>query len=151
MPFTHILVATDFNESADNALALAIEFSAQFKARLTLVHCWEAPTFAYGAEVYAVADVSTPIQAAASRRLQEALVALRARVPEAEGLLRCGPAWEEILAAATELQADLIVVGTHGRQGLSHLLIGSVAERVVRMARVPVLSVRKAELPKAPG
>jgi nucleotide-binding universal stress UspA family protein len=52
---------------------------------------------------------------------------------------------EDIVRLATEVQADLIVVGTHGRRGLSHLLLGSVAERVIRTAPCPVLTVRRAE------
>jgi nucleotide-binding universal stress UspA family protein len=142
MPFKHTLVATDFSESAKKALELAIEISRKFGTRLTLVHCWEPPSYAYGSGLYAPVDTMTPMQEAAASCLQEALVDLKTDIPEAEVLLRTGQAWEEILAAAKQIGADLIVVGTHGRRGLDHVLMGSVAEKVVRMARVPVLTVR---------
>jgi nucleotide-binding universal stress UspA family protein len=69
------------------------------------------------------------------------LVELKKRFPEATSVLRSGTAWEEILLAASESKTDLIVLGTHGRRGLGRLLLGSVAEKVVRMARLPVLTV----------
>ncbi len=64
----------------------------------------------------------------------------RGIAPEPNG--GCIVGWEEILAAAAETQADLIVMGTHGRRGFVHALLGRVAERVVRMSPVPVLTVR---------
>jgi nucleotide-binding universal stress UspA family protein len=144
MSFKRIVVATDFSESAQCAVNLAIELSQKFNAGLTLVHCWEAPTYAYGGGLYASVDVITPIERAASRCLEEALIELKTCVPEAASMLRSGPAWEEILLAAAEAHADLIVVGTHGRRGLTRALLGSVAERVVRMAQLPVLTVHGA-------
>jgi nucleotide-binding universal stress UspA family protein len=80
----------------------------------------------------------------ARRALDEALSALRDRVPRLEGILRMGVPWEEILKAIAETHADLVVMGTHGRRGISHALIGSVAEKVVRASPVPVLSVHAA-------
>jgi nucleotide-binding universal stress UspA family protein len=141
MTLAKILVATDFSESARPALDLAVEMARKFEADLTLVHCWEAPSYSYGGGLYVPVDLITPIEKGASRALEEALTELKKRLPAAKGMLRSGSAWEEILAAATEIHADLIVVGTHGRRGLNRMLLGSVAEKVVRMARVPVLSV----------
>jgi nucleotide-binding universal stress UspA family protein len=141
MIFEHILVATDFSESAQKALDLAVDLSKNFGAEITLVHCWEAPTYSYGGGMYVGVDVVTPIETSASGCLEEALVLLQKRMPAAKSVLRCGPAWEEILLAGAEIQADLIVVGTHGRRGLNRALLGSVAEKVVRMAEVPVLTV----------
>jgi nucleotide-binding universal stress UspA family protein len=60
----------------------------------------------------------------------------------AEGVLGIGSAWQNILSVAKELKADVIVLGTHGRSGVMHALLGSVAEKVVRLSPVPVLTVR---------
>lgn len=136
-----ILVATDFSDCARSALDLAVELALKLDAGLTLVHSWEAPTYSYGGGLYVPVDLITPIEQGATKALGEALVTLQQRLPQAKSTLRNGPAWQEILAAAVEAHADLIVVGTHGRQGLSRALLGSVAEKVVRMARVPVLTV----------
>ena len=148
MSFERIVVATDFSEPAQCAVDLAIEMAHKFNAGLTLVHCWEAPSYSYGGGLYASVDAITPIEQAASRCLEEALTELKTRVPEATSMLRSGQAWEEILLAAAEAHADLIVVGTHGRRGLTRALLGSVAERVVRMAQLPVLTVHGARKPK---
>jgi nucleotide-binding universal stress UspA family protein len=144
MTFKHIVVATDFSESAEHALELAAEMALKFEAALTLVHSWEAPSYSYGGGLYVPVDLITPIEEAARKRLAEALLTLKQRVPNADSSLRSGPAWQEILTAASELDADLIVVGTHGRRGLNRALLGSVAEKVVRMADVPVLTVHGA-------
>ena len=141
MAFKHILVATDFGDSSQGALDLAVELAQKFAASLTLVHSWEAPTYSYGGAYYLPADLITPIEEAARKHLQNAITALGQRVPNAKSVLRLGPAWEEILSAAREAEADLIVLGTHGRRGLDRALLGSVAEKVVRMAEVPVLTV----------
>jgi nucleotide-binding universal stress UspA family protein len=141
MTFGHILVATDFTESAQCAVDLAVEMCHKFAADLTLVHCWEAPSYSYGGGLYVPVDLITPIEKGASRALEEALTELKKRIPGAKSVLRSGSAWEEILVTATAIQADLIVVGTHGRRGLNRALLGSVAEKVVRMAEMPVLTV----------
>jgi nucleotide-binding universal stress UspA family protein len=142
MSFGHILVASDFSDSAQRALDLALEMARKFEAHLTLVHCWEAPSYSYGGGLYVPVDLITPIEEGANRALEAALAELRKRFPTAKGMLRSGSAWEEIIAAASEVHADLIVLGTHGRRGLNRMLLGSVAEKVVRMAEVPVLTAR---------
>lgn len=87
-------------------------------------------------------DMLSPVLEAAERSLAEALAALHARMPAASSMLRSGSAAAEIIAAARETGSDLVVIGTHGRTGVKHLLMGSVAERVVRASLVPVLTVR---------
>jgi len=141
MTFNNIVVATDFSEPSQRALELAVELAQTFKAELTLVHSWEAPSYSYGGGLYLPVDLITPIQQAAVAHLEKALTELKLRAPQAKSMLRTGPAWQEVLDAATELHADLIVLGTHGRRGLNRALLGSVAEKVVRMATVPVLTV----------
>lgn len=143
--FKQIVVATDFSEVSQHALELAVDIASRFNAQLTLVHSWEAPAFAYGGGITIPIDWVTPIQQAAEARLEQTLQELRLRLPTATASFRCGLAWEEILAAASEVGADLLVLGTHGRRGLSRALLGSVAEKVVRLASVPVLTVHEPE------
>jgi nucleotide-binding universal stress UspA family protein len=139
MPFKQILVATDFSESADRALDLAVEMAQKFDAGLTLVHSWEIP-YSYGDALISV-DFITPLQDAANKQLEATLAELKQRFPNAKAVLRTGSPWQEVLTAATEADADLIVLGTHGRRGISRALLGSVAEKVVRLAEMPVLTV----------
>ena len=87
-------------------------------------------------------DFVTPIREASQKELSTAFAALQRTGCEARAQLTCGVAWSEILAEAEEQKAELIVMGTHGRRGVMHALIGSVAEKVVRMSNVPVLTVR---------
>lgn len=141
MSFERILVATDFSDSARRALELALRIAEKFGSELTLVHSWEAPDYSYAAGLYLPLDVIAPIERAAIARLDEAFTELRQRFPAAKSLLRSGVAWEEVLGGATQVNADLIVMGTHGRRGVERALLGSVAEKVVRMSRVPVLTV----------
>jgi len=144
MTFERILVATDFSDSSQQALELALRIAEKFGSELTLVHSWEAPNYSYAAGLYFPLDVVAPIERAAVARLEEATTQLRLRFPMAKSLLRAGVPWEELLSAATQIKADLIVMGTHGRRGLERALLGSVAEKVVRMARVPVLTAHGA-------
>jgi nucleotide-binding universal stress UspA family protein len=75
--------------------------------------------------------------------LESALRDLKAKWPGSTALFKRGVAWRQILLAIEETAADLVVMGTHGRQGLSRALIGSIAEKVVRLSPVPVLTVRE--------
>ena len=143
---TKILVATDFSEPSDAAYAYGRELALNFGARLTVLHIVENIQMRVsGSDGF---DYSSPglqqdIEAAARAHLQ-AMVAI-----EAGGRLRLEPV---VLASNTPSHAivdyanrtgvDLIVMGTHGRGAVAHLLMGSVAERVVRTAPCPVLTVR---------
>jgi len=144
MSFERILVATDFSNSSQRALELAVGIADQFGSELTLVHSWEAPDYSYAAGLYVPVDVVAPIERAAVARLEDATTELKQRFPKAKSLLRAGVPWEQVLASATQTKADLIVMGTHGRRGLERALLGSVAEKVVRMSPVPVLTVHGA-------
>jgi nucleotide-binding universal stress UspA family protein len=141
--FRHVLVATDFSDCSSEAIDVAIELARRYDAALTLLHVYEVPSYAYGEMVYAPIDFVTPIREAAEKSLKSAHAELAQRFPGAKSVLRAGAAWEQIVGAVQELKADLVVVGTHGRRGLSHALLGSVAERVVQRSLVPVLTVRR--------
>jgi nucleotide-binding universal stress UspA family protein len=145
MSFARILVASDFSDSSLQALEYALLIAEKFGSELTLLHCWEAPNYSYAAGLNFPIDVTTSIERAATARLAEATAQLKLRFPGAKSVLRAGVPWREVLTTAEELKADLIVMGTQGRQGFERALLGSVAEKVVRMARVPVLSVHGAK------
>jgi nucleotide-binding universal stress UspA family protein len=136
-----ILVPHDFSDTAQCAVSYALDFAEKFGARVTIVHAYEYPVLSFPEGPALTGDLVRQIQAAAEAALVG--VVSRARRPgvEIESVLRQGTVWSEILAAAVEVKADLIVIGTHGRRGLSRALLGSVAEKVVRMAPCPVLTV----------
>ncbi len=132
--FNAILHPTDFSEISKYALPYAIEFAKKYNARLDILHVLELP---YGA--ISLADE-------AMRSAQESL---RALIPQKqrEGIeivpiIKRGKASEEIVKVATDRGTDLIVLATHGHSGLEHALLGSTAERVVRKAPCPVLTIR---------
>jgi nucleotide-binding universal stress UspA family protein len=138
----HILVPIDFEPSSLRALAVATDLALRFDARMTVLHAWDLPIYAYSSEPYLSTDLWGAIEEAARKQLDETLAGVRKQLPRAEALLVRGRPADEILSAAERLKADFIVVGTHGRSGLNHILLGSVAEKVVRGSPVPVLSVR---------
>lgn len=120
---------------------MAIDLALAFDAKLTLVHAWEIPTYAYAGMSLFPLDVWTVIEQAAKEQLASTLAAVRKQLPRAESVLANGRAAVEILGVADRLKADLIVMGTHGRQGVGRVFLGSVAERVVRASPVAVLTI----------
>jgi nucleotide-binding universal stress UspA family protein len=139
----HILVPTDLSDGAEEALDFACELAQQFGATIHLLHVIGVPTF--GVPELGVALTSTVIDSMV-RDNQIALEQLADRKRHAatfgQVLLRTGDARDLINRTAKEINADLIVMGTHGRRGVSRALLGSVTESVVRTAPCPVLTVR---------
>jgi universal stress protein A len=133
---SRILVATDFSADAARALDYAVELAHRFGAEVIVLHVHEVVDLVPGA---AAAD---QLRAAAQEELERSAAALRGRDVRVRSLLRAGAPSTEILRAAETEGADLLVVGTHGHTGLARLLLGSVAERIVRGAVAPVLTVR---------
>jgi nucleotide-binding universal stress UspA family protein len=142
--YRHILVPVDFERSSQRALEVGTDLAITFDAKLTIFHAWETPAFVY-AGAYVSPEVWRAIEEAARRQLDSTLAKVRERLPRAQAHLACGSAAYEILGAVEKLGADLIVIGTHGRHGMSRLVLGSVAEKVVRGSSVPVLTVRGGE------
>ena len=140
--FRHILVATDFSETSEQALALAIDMARESGCEMTVVHTCEIPTFIYTGQAFTAVDLMQPITEFAEKKLETFMSSVRDRYARAKGMLQVGTAWEQILAAAAEICADLVVIGTHGRTGIAHAVVGSVAEKVVRLSPIPVLTVR---------
>lgn len=150
-----ILVPTDFSTASQQALDYAIEFSRTLKAELILLHAVEPAYFTGATGVYGVGFDSGLVQQQIESAAREQLARLAARLKEKRLAVRTalslGPPAGAITAAAGKLKPDLIVMATHGRTGLSHALLGSVAERVVRTAPCPVLTIppkRTAASPK---
>ncbi len=151
MPFKHVLVATDFQASSQRAVEVAASLAQASGGELTVEHTFEIPSYAYVGTEYATVDVLGPLELAARQSLEAQVRALRDQGVKARGVLRRGAVWEHILDEAKQSKADLIVIGTHGRRGVARALIGSVAEKVVRMSPVPVLTVHGAEEATATG
>lgn len=139
-----ILVAMDFEEPSRSALRAAQAIGAGLGAPIVLVHVYRLPLYAYPAidPVPVPPPMAFAPEIAAAAR--EALSELGATfgIPASDTFVREGDPVDEILALAATLDARIIALGTHGRRGLAHVLLGSVAEQVVRRATVPVLTVR---------
>ena len=144
-----ILVATDFSDTSDHALDYAIELAKSLGADVTVMHAYELPVYGFpdGAMI-ATVEMATRLMNAAQDALGKTCEARAGRGVKLARVLRQGVAWEEIHSVAEEIGADLIVVGTRGRKGLAHALLGSVAEKVIRTATRPVLTIHAAPASK---
>jgi universal stress protein A len=138
-----VLCPTDFSPTADHAAELAAEMAMKFGADLVLLHVipdLSYPLRSFGA-VTAYPHLREELHLRAKEELDKHAATLKAGKPVTTEL-RDGAAHEAILACAKERGADLIVLGTHGHTGFKHMLLGSTAEKVVRTAACPVLTVR---------
>lgn len=137
-----ILVPTDFSEYSKKALKYAVSVAEQFGAKITLLHVIE-PAVTYPDAGYPVLVESDRIMPAA-RAVADQICEEENCNPQLfrETLVQEGIPYQEITNTAKTLKADLIVIATHGRTGLAHVLLGSTTERVVRHAPCPVLVVR---------
>lgn len=140
MGFRHILVPVDFGEPSEHAVDLALTMAARFDARVTLLHVAWMPPYYYSAYAEGLAFPTDEMETRARTALDEMLAKAKKRYEKVDGLLVPGMAWEKIIEAIGTTGADLVVVGTHGRRGLSRVFLGSVAEKVVRHSPVPVLT-----------
>ena len=141
-----ILVPIDFSECSKKALKYAVPLAKQHDAAITLLYVIPNVPYAngeYGAIDYA--SVEDELSVTGKNQLARFAAAELQNGVRAETLVRIGSAAIEIISAAKSLAADLIVVSTHGRTGLKHVLLGSVAEHIVRHAPCPVLVVREQE------
>jgi nucleotide-binding universal stress UspA family protein len=145
----NVLVATDFGEASDAALTYGRTLAGRFGAKLHVLHVAQNLYLnAFGAENFAAIapTLQQELEAAARKQLDELLVDSDKSGPPAIGVLLTAPSPAFAIADyAREHDIDLIVMGTHGRGAISHFLMGSVAERVVRMAPCPVLTVKHPE------
>jgi universal stress protein A len=137
MAIRHLLSPTDFSAHAKQAVTFASELAQRFGVKLSLLHVVEVP-------VYAI-EVALPL----GELERDARLELARLIPEADAahvdvtrLVELGVPYQKILETAKAEQVDPIAMATHGRTGLGHLVFGGVAERVVRLAPCPMLTIR---------
>lgn len=136
-----ILIALDFSQQSDHACDVALEFAQRFAAAVSIVHVVEPIVWAPGLAEALDAQANATQHGFGDLLITAAAKAREVGVTQIETRLMKGHPFEEITRYAREGNFDLIVVGTHGRRGLDHALMGSVAERVVRTAPCAVLTV----------
>jgi nucleotide-binding universal stress UspA family protein len=141
-----ILFATDFSDNSRYALAYALSFAKKYDAQLYILHVIQQPSYPLGMYAEISFDAMDKFNRNISQAVEKEMETLREKdlqgFTKYECLIVHGAPFLEILRTAREKEAGLIIVGTHGRTGLDHVLFGSTAEKVVRRAPCPVLSVR---------
>lgn len=144
-----ILCPTDFSEFSEQAVRFACELAEQFRSELHLVNViqdYETVAPGSGGQSFApFADWLPELRKQSQEHLAKLPAAEWAAKVPVHRETRVGPPVDEIVKYAKEHNIDLIVVGTHGRRGVKHMLLGSVAENIVRYAPCPVLTVRKTQ------
>ncbi len=143
-----ILVATDFGEASGAALAYGRELARTFNATLHVLNVADDVYVRLGGDAYmaVLPELQRDMELAAHKRLDELLIDNDpAPLPVKKAVLTSSATAAAIVQYARDLDIDLVVVGTHGRGAVAHLFMGSVAERVVRSAPCPVLTVRHPE------
>lgn len=143
-----ILAPVDFSETSGHALKYASDLAARMGAELVVLHVYDVPTFTFPEGSYIpTADEAARIASAAQKALDEAVGSLESAKGSTppEAILRKGAPAEEVLKAADEIGADMIVMGTHGRGFFSRALMGSIAQDVIRRSTMPVLTLRGEE------
>ena len=138
-----ILVPIDFSDSARNIIEWAAHLASGSESKLVLFHAYHLPVeFQQLEGAYLPPDFWANVKSESQASLARHEAELRESGHTVESVVREGYAATAIVDEATELGADLIVIGTHGLSGLKHMLLGSVAERVVQKAPCPVLTVK---------
>lgn len=147
-PFTEIVIAIDFSENSNHAFEYALNMARQFNAHLTVIHVINEPVDLRGFYVPHISfeELEKEIENSAQTMMQKFCKENLSDFSNYSTFLVTGIPCDEIVNKANELNASLLVVGTHGRTGLDHIIFGSTAERVVRTSSCPVLTVH---LPKA--
>jgi nucleotide-binding universal stress UspA family protein len=143
-----VLVPTDFSEASEAALRYGKAMAEAFGASLHIVHVMEdLLAHAWAAEVYvsSMPQLRDEIEKESRQRLGALLADAEQKTLRAETALLAGNPFLEIIRYAKAHHVDLIVMGTHGRGPIAHMLLGSVAEKVVRKSPCPVLTVREAQ------
>lgn len=142
--FTKILIAVDFSENSECAFDYALTLATQFDAELTIIHVINEPVDLRGFYVPHISfeQLEKEIEESAVTMMETFCSSKLGTFSNYTSKILTGIPYDEITATAARIGASLIVMGTHGRTGLDHLLFGSTAERVVRAASCPVLTVR---------
>ncbi|UFS71265.1 universal stress protein [Geomonas sp. RF6] len=142
--FERILFATDFSESSEHAFQYALSLARQFNSRLIILHVINEPVDLRGFYVPHISfeNLEKEIELGAEKMMARFCSTHIVNFDNFETLIVTGIPYEEILKKSQDDNVSMIVVGTQGRTGLDHLLFGSTAERVVRKALCPVMTVR---------
>ena len=136
-----ILVPTDFSPESEKSLDYAVLTAKKFGARILLFHAIEP--FPYTTtDAFMVVDNSEALKNIAESLIKNAAALLKKKGVPVTSSLSVGSPPREIVMKAEREKADLIIMGTHGRTGVEHVLLGSVAEKVIRLAKCPVLTIR---------
>jgi len=140
----NILVPVDFSDYSKNALQYAADFAKQFGAKLFLVYVIEPIVYPadFSMGQVALPDIDVNFNTKAKSELENLEKTKISSEVKSEVIIRTGKPFVEIIECAAEINADLIIIATHGHTGVEHLLFGSTAEKVVRKAPCPVLTLR---------
>ena len=144
MKIHHILAPTDFSEHANQPMTAAFELAQTVGAKLTVLHVVESPSSLVGS--HALSHQGASLLTAFEEQAQRELDLLRSQIPGAQVEIArrvlVGVPYQRMTERTSAESVDLIVMATHGHTGRRHLVLGSVAERVVRTAPCPVLTIR---------
>jgi universal stress protein A len=142
-----IIVPIDFSEYSKKSLRYAVEFATSFQSEILLIYVIEPVTypadFSFGQIALPMAE--TEVRQRAEAQLEKLIETAIERRVSARAFVRAGKPSAEIVRLAGDESADLIIIATHGHTGVEHVLFGSTAERVIRKAPCPVLSIREKE------
>jgi nucleotide-binding universal stress UspA family protein len=146
MQIKTVLVATDFSDDADAAIEAAVDMARAFGSKLELFHAYylEVPNIydGFGGDFSMPLDLLDPIREGAQNLMAELVLRVAKSGVEVDGRTAMERPVKAILDEADRLMADLIVMGTRGLSGLQHVVLGSTADRVIRIAKCPVLTVK---------
>lgn len=143
MPARHFLVPLDLGDTTQPQLDYALGLGSKLKARLILMHVIHIPHFAQPELTPYMDAITDQTRQAINNHLQQSITTDVA----VETVLAHGTPWQEIIHTAKRRAVDLIIVGTHARSGVGHALLGSVAEKIVRLASCPVLVIPSSASP----
>jgi nucleotide-binding universal stress UspA family protein len=144
-PISQIIAPTDFSEPAAQGLKAAIEMASKFNAKLMLIHVVDTVPSISGTHLMSGANAVQMLEQMQANARKHVENLIQSEVPDqipCEYRVVSGKPADEIIRLSEELNADLIVIATHGYSGMERFIFGSVAERVMRKAQCPVLSVR---------
>jgi nucleotide-binding universal stress UspA family protein len=139
-PFKHILVPIDFGAATQPAIDLALSLAQTFDAQVTLMYAFDVTAYLSSSPYVPQFDLG-PVAQSFDRELKNARDSARKACTRVDYVMANGNPRDAILETAKSRGCDLIVIGTHGRRGVAHVVLGSVAERVVRFSPIPVLTV----------
>lgn len=139
-----ILFPTDFSQGARAAMEYAVAMAKDCQAKLILLYVIQDISIAewYIPSSLSAADLVEDMQKSATKEMEKWQAEAKQQLKDVESLVLRGVPFVEIIKTAKDKKADMIVIGTHGRTGIDHMLFGSTAEKVVRKSHCPVLTVR---------